>query len=129
MENQRDDRAVDQAAAQRHVIALDAAAGAPRAATDSEDAVALFGGEAARRTAAGGGCGGSAETLDGLPGQRAIRLARPGVAGGAPHGGEHDGGGRRGAARLAQGVEIRGQIPVVERAGGEPSISRPRAAA
>ena len=122
VENQRDDRAVDQAAAQRRVIALDAPAGAPRAATHSEDAVALFGGQASRRTAAGGGRGGSAETLDGLPGKRAIRRARAGGAGGAPHGGEHDGGGRRGAARLAQAVEIRGESPVVEGAAGEPSL-------
>ena len=122
VENQRDDRAVDQAAAQRRVIALDAAAGAARAATHSEDAVALFGGEASRRTAAGGGPGGAAETLEGLPGQRAIRRARAGGAGGAPHGGEHDGGGRRGAARRAQAVEIRGQSPVVEGAAGEPSL-------
>ena len=64
MEDQRDDRSVDQAAPHCRFIALDAPAGAPPAATGGEDAVALFCGEAAREAAAGCdscGCGGSAE--------------------------------------------------------------------
>ena len=53
MEDQRDDRSVDQAAPHCQFIALDAPAGTPRAATGGEDAVALFSGEAAREAAAG----------------------------------------------------------------------------
>ena len=42
------------------------------------------------------------------------------MAGGAPYGGDHDGGGRPRAAGLAQAVQIRGQVPVVERPAVEP---------
>ena len=51
------------------------------------------------------------------------------MAGGAPDGGDHDGGGRTRAAGLAQAVEIRSQVPVVERPAVEPgSESTERAA-
>ena len=123
VEDQRDDRRVDQAAAHGRLIAFHALAGASRPATEGQDAIALFGGQAPRRAATTRGSrggGGSTETLKRLPGQRAIRLQSAGMAGGAPHSGDHDGGGRLRAAGRAQAVQIRGQVRVVERPAVEP---------
>ena len=123
VKQQRDDRPVDQAAAHCGLLALEAAAGASSSAAGGQDGVALFGGEAARRAAVGrGSCGrgGSAEALEGLPGQRTVRRVLVGVVGGAADGGDHESGGRRRAAGLVQAPEIRGQAPVVERPAVEP---------
>ena len=123
VKQQRDDRPVDQAAAHCGLLALEAAAGASSSAAGGEDGVALFGGEAARQAAVGrGSCGrgGSAEALEGLPGQRTVRRVLVGVVGGAADGGDHESGGRRRAAGLVQAPEIRGQAPVVERPAVEP---------
>ena len=78
MEEQGDDRTVDQAAVLGGLRTLEAAAGVSRAKAGGEDGGALVGGEAAGLAAAGRrvGRGRSSEPLDRVPGGT-IRPARP----------------------------------------------------
>ena len=72
VEQQGDDRTVDQAAALGGLRALEAAAGAARAEAGGEDGGALVGGEAAGLAAAGRRVGRvrSPELLEGVSGER-----------------------------------------------------------
>ena len=91
VEQQGDDRTVDQAAALGGLRALKAAAGAARAEAGGEDGGTLVGGEASGLTAAGRGVGSfrSPKPLKRAPGERPDRHGSAGIAGGALDDGDH----------------------------------------
>ena len=98
VEHERDDRAVDQAAALGVFLPLDPAASAARVAAGGQDFTALLGGEFARQAAATCGGRASAEILERLLRQWTVRCPLAGAARGAANGGDHErGGGRRAA--------------------------------
>ena len=124
MEQQGDDRAVDQAAAFGGLRALEAAAGAARAEAGGEDRGALVGGEASGLAAAAR-CVGSVRSpkpLERVPGERPDRRGSTGIAGGALDGGDHHRSGRGRAADLVKVPKIGGEARVVERSTIEPGV-------
>ena len=97
MEQQGDDRTVDQAAALGGLRALKAAAGAARAEAGGENGGALVGGQAAGLAAAGLRVGSvrSPKPLERAPGERPDRHGLASVKGGARDGRDGHPGGRR----------------------------------
>ena len=124
VEQQGDDRTVDQAAALGGLRALEAAAGAARAEAGGEDGGALVGGEASGLTAAGRGVGSvrSPKPLERAPGERPDRHGSAGIAGGALDGGDHHRSGRGRAAGLVKVPKVGGEARVVERSSLEPGV-------
>ena len=124
VEQQGDDRTVDQAAALGGLRALEAAAGAARAEAGGEDGGALVGGEASGLTAAGRGVGSvrSPKPLERAPGERPDWHGSAGIAGGALDGGDHHRSGRGRAAGLVKVPKVGGEARVVERSALEPGV-------
>ena len=91
VEEQRDDRGVDEATTLRRLGALESVSGTARSEAGGEHGGALLGGEAAGLAAPGGDIGGrgAPEALEGLPGQRPGRRLFADIAGGTPHGGDY----------------------------------------
>ena len=116
VKEQRDDRAVDEAATLGRLGALESASGTARSEAGSEHGGALLGGETAGSAAPGRDIGGrgAPEALEGLPGQRAGRWLFADIAGGTPHGGYYQGGGRRGPAGLVEMSQVRGEARILD---------------
>ncbi len=123
MEEQRDDRSVDEAAAISRLYALEAAAGAPRSKTAGQPGGAFLGGEAAGLTAAGTSVGdrGAAKAREGLPRERPDRRLLADIAGGATHGGDYQRGGRCGPPGLVEMSQVRREARILEPLAVEPA--------
>ena len=124
MEQQGDDRPVDQATALGGLRALEATAGAARAEAGGEDGGALVGGEAAGLAAAVRGVGRvrSPKPLERTPGERPDRHGRAGIAGGALDGGDHHRSACGRAVGLVKVPQVGGEVRVVERSSLEPGV-------
>ena len=93
VEEQPDDRAVNQAAALGRLLPFEAAAAPSPPRAGGEDGVALVGRQPPGLSAAGGGDFGAAELFEGLAGERPVWRLLAGVAGGPAGGGDgHRGG-------------------------------------
>ena len=123
MEQQGDDRTVDQAAALGGLRALEAAAGAARAKAGGEDGGALVGGETSGQAAAAqGGSVRTPKPLVRAPGERPDRHGSAGLAGGTLDGGDHHRSACGRAAGLVKVPQVGGEARVVERSSLEPSV-------
>ena len=124
VEQQGDDRAVDQAAAFGGLRALEAAAGAARAEAGGEDDGALVGGETSGQAAAAR-CVDSVRTpkpLERAPGERPDRHGSAGIAGGTLDGGDHHRSACGRAAGLVKVPQVGSEARVVERSSIEPGV-------
>ena len=124
VEQQGDDRTVDQAAALGGLRALEAAAGAARAEAGGEDGGALVGGEASGLAGVARGVGSvrSPKPHERVPGERPDRHGSAGIAGGTLDGGDHHRSACGRAAGLVKVPKVGGEARVVERSSLEPGV-------
>ena len=122
VEEQRDDRGVDEATTLGRLGAFESASGTAWSEAGGEHGGALLGGEAAGLAAPGDiGARGAPEALEGLPGQRPGRWLLADIAGGTPHGGDYHRGGRCGSAGLVEMPQVRGEARILEPPAVEPA--------